>query len=428
MDVKELAARELEVVRRRSLTLLDPVPEQDMLRQHSPLMSPLVWDLAHVGNFEEIWLVRTIAGLPAKDPELDDIYDAFRHARRERTRLRLLDPSQSRAYIGDVRGRVLDTLEKIDLDPVNPLLADGYVYGMVIQHEHQHDETMLATLQLRAGEYPVAEAVLPQPEPLGSKEVLVQGGSFVMGTDTEAWAYDNERPAHEVQVDPFWIDTVPVTNGDYLEFIDAGGYRDRRWWSDRGWSYRQEAGLECPQFWSRDGSGWARTRFGRIEPLPVDEPVQHVCWFEAEAYARWAGKRLPTEAEWEKAASWDPATGTKRRYPWGDAAPTTELANLEQHRFRPAPVGSFAPGASPYGCRQMVGDVWEWTSSDFLPHPGSVGFPYKEYSEVFYGKDYKVLRGGSWATHPTAIRNTFRNWDHPIRRQIFSGFRCARDA
>ncbi len=427
MDVKELAARHLEAARQRSLGLLDPVPEQDLMAQHSPLMSPLVWDLAHVGNFEEIWLLRTIAGLPAKDPQLDDIYDAFRHARKERTRLKLLDPAQSRVYISDVRGRVLDTLDRIELNPANPLLADGYVYGMVIQHEHQHDETMLATLQLRPGEYPFVEPEPGSVEPIAAKEVLVHGGSFLMGTNTEPWSYDNERPAHEVTVDSFWIDTVPVSNRDYLHFIEAGGYEEGRWWSKRGWAHRREQGLEHPQFWVREGSGWSRTRFGRREVLPLDEPVQHVCWFEAEAYARWAGKRLPTEAEWEKAASWDPQSSVKRRYPWGDSDPTAELANLGQRLFHPAPAGSYAEAASPCGCRQMIGDVWEWTSSDFVSYPGSVSFPYREYSEVFYGKDYKVLRGGSWATHPTAVRNSFRNWDHPIRRQIFSGFRCARD-
>ncbi len=242
MDVKERAAHGLEVVRRRSLNLVDPVPEQDMLRQHSPLMSPLVWDLAHVGNFEEIWLLRTIAGLPAKDPQLDDIYDAFRHARKERTRLKLLDPTQSRVYISDVRGRVMDLLETIELNPANPLLADGYVYGMVIQHEHQHDETMLATLQLRVGEYPVIEPAPPPAQPVEAGEVLVPGGSFVMGSSTEPWAYDNERPAHEVHVDSFWIDTVPVSNRDYLGFIEADGYNNGRWWSERGWAHRHESG------------------------------------------------------------------------------------------------------------------------------------------------------------------------------------------
>jgi iron(II)-dependent oxidoreductase len=156
--------------------------------------------------------------------------------------------------------------------------------------------------------------------------------------------------------------------------------------------------------------------------------VQHVCWYEADAYARWAGKRLPTEAEWEKTASWDPATGTKRRYPWGDDDPTPARANLGARHFGPAGAGAYPDGAGPYGCHGMIGDVWEWTSSDFLAYPGFDAFPYREYSEVFYGPKHKVLRGGSWATHPTAARATFRNWDYPIRRQIFSGFRCARDA
>lgn len=429
MDVKEHAARQLEGARRRSLSLLEPVPEEDMLAQHSPLMSPLVWDLAHVGNYEEIWLLRTIAGMPAKAPHLDDVYDAFRHARKDRTRLRLLDPTQSRSYIGEVRDKVLDTLDRLDLDDSNPLLKDAYVYGMVVQHEQQHDETMLATLQLRAGKYPCLEPEPPPGRPIAAAEVLVPGGEFTMGTDTEPWAYDNERPAHVVDLPAFWIDAAPVSNRQYMEFVAAGGYHEPRWWSGRGWSWRTEQGLEHPQFWCRDEYGaWTRVRFGHREAIPLEEPVQHVCWFEAEAFAAWAGKRLPTEAEWEKAASWDPQAGVKRRYPWGDEDPHPGVANLEQKHFRPAPIGAYPDGVSPYGCHQMVGDVWEWTASGFDAYPGSVWFPYREYSDVFYGGDYRVLRGGSWATHHTAIRCTFRNWDHPVRRQIFSGFRCARDA
>jgi iron(II)-dependent oxidoreductase len=264
--------------------------------------------------------------------------------------------------------------------------------------------------------------------PVGPAEVLVEGGPFTLGTSDEAWAYDNERPAHTVDLAPFFIDTTPVTNGAFLAFVDDGGYADRRWWTAPGWKWRQQAGLEHPEFWRREGEGaWSRLRFGYVEPLPPAEPVQHVCWYEADAFARWAGKRLPTEAEWEKAASWT-RDGRKLRYPWGDAPPTDTTANLSQRHFGPAPVGAYPAGVSPWGCHQMVGDVWEWTSSDFRPYPEFASFPYREYSEVFWGSDYKVLRGGSWATHPSAIRATFRNWDYPIRRQIFSGFRCARDA
>ena len=428
MRSKEVVARELEAVRRRSLDLLEPVPEPDQVRQHSPLMSPLVWDLAHVGNYEEQWLLRAVAGVPATDPRYDDIYDAFRHPRRDRPQLLMLGPREARGYIAGVRSRVLDVLDDVALQPDDPLLDEAFVYGMVVQHEHQHDETMLATLQLRDHRYPHPDEPGPPAAAVGPDDVLVEGGPFVMGTDLEPWAYDNERPAHEVDLAPFRIDVVPVTNRAYLAFVDDGGYDDRRVWAEAGWAWRREAGLEHPEFWAGDGAGgWTRTRFGAVEDLPLDEPVQHVCWYEADAYARWAGKRLPTEAEWEKAASWEPS-GRKRRYPWGDDPPGPQHANLGQQRFGPTPAGAYPAGVSPWGCHQLVGDVWEWTASDFTGYPGFASFPYREYSEVFYGAEYKVLRGGSWATHPLAIRTTFRNWDFPIRRQIFAGFRCATDA
>jgi iron(II)-dependent oxidoreductase len=432
VDVRELVAEELEAARRRSLGLLDPLDDDGLLRQHSPLMSPLVWDLAHIGNYEEQWLVREAAGAPAVDASLDDIYDAFRHPRPNRPALPLLGPAQARRYIADVRSRVVDSLGRVELGrATGPLLADGFVYGMVVQHEHQHDETMVATLQLMdgAGYRPLAPAP-PAATSSPAGDVLVPAGPFVMGTDDEAWAYDNERPAHVVDLPAFRIDAAPVTNGAYVDFVSDGGYDQRRWWGDAGWAWRQEADLRHPQFWRPEGGGrWSRLRFGWREDLPSNEPVQHVCWHEADAYARWAGGRLPTEAEWEKAASWEPGpSAVKRRWPWGPAEPEPERANLGQTYFRPAPVGAYPGGASAYGCHQLVGDVWEWTSSDFEPYPGFATFPYREYSEVFFGSGYKVLRGGSWATSPSAVRTTFRNWDHAIRRQIFAGFRCARDA
>jgi len=429
---KAYVAEELARVRERSERLTTQVLDDgELTRQHSTLMSPLVWDLAHVGNYEELWLLREAAGIEAMRPEIDDLYDAFEHPRAERPSLPLLTPAESTAYVGLVRRKVLDTLDTMPLDPVRPLHRDGFVYGLVLQHEHQHDETMLATHQLRRGDV-VLELDTEPPVPTDGAslpaEVFVPGGAFEMGTSTDPWAYDNERPARTVDVPAYWIDTTPVSVRDYRAFVDDGGYTDDRWWSERGLDWRHRSGRSTPAFWVRDGDGWARRRFGRLEPLPDDEPVQHVCWFEAEAYAAWAGRRLPTEAEWEKAASWDPVTRTKRRHPWGDDPPSEEHANLGQARHRPTPVGSFPAGASPVGARQMLGDVWEWTSSDFVGHPGFCTFPYREYSEVFFGGDYKVLRGGSWATDPLACRNTFRNWDHPIRRQIFVGFRTARDA
>ncbi|WP_430780265.1 ergothioneine biosynthesis protein EgtB [Actinoplanes sp. G11-F43] len=427
-DLRLTIAAELERTRARTTLLTETVDDDDLTRQHSPLMSPLVWDLAHVGNQEELWLVRDVGGRDPVRHDIDELYDAFKHARRDRPALPLLDPAEARAYLGQVRDKVFDVLDRVRFDPSVRLTDGGFAFGMIVQHEQQHDETMLATHQLRIGA-PVLTAPPPPPaRMIPAGEIHIKGGPFTMGTDTEPWALDNERPAHPVDVPAYWIDAAPVTNGDYLAFMDAGGYDDQRWWSERGWAHRQSAGLEAPLHWLRDHEGWHHRRFGRVEPVNPAEPVVHVCYFEAEAYAAWAGKRLPTEAEWEKAARWDPDTGRSRRYPWGDDPPGPQHANLGQRHLSPAPVGAYPEGASPAGVHQLMGDVWEWVSSGFEPYPGFSAFPYREYSEVFFGGDYRILRGGSFGTDPAAVRGTFRNWDHPIRRQIFSGFRCARDA
>ncbi|MBG0566270.1 ergothioneine biosynthesis protein EgtB [Actinoplanes aureus] len=426
-DLRLTIAAELERTRARTALLTDAVDDTDLIRQHSPLMSPLVWDLAHVGNQEELWLVRDVGGRDPVRQDIDELYDAFKHARRDRPALPLLDPGQARAYVAQVRQKALDVLDRVRFEPDRRLVDNGFAFGMIVQHEQQHDETMLSTHQLRAGS-PVLTAPAPPPSAAPvTGEVLIPGGRFVMGTDTDPWALDNERPAHTVDVPAFRIDAAPVTNAQYLAFIDAGGYDDPRWWSPRGWEHRNNAGLQAPLHWIRDPGGWLYRRFGRVEPVRGDEPVVHVCWFEAEAYAAWAGKRLPTEAEWEKAARWDPATGRSRRFPWGDDPPGPEHANLGQRHLAPAPVGAYPGGASPLGVHQLIGDVWEWVSSGFEAYPGFAAFPYREYSEVFFGGDYRVLRGGSFGTDRAACRGTFRNWDHPIRRQIFSGFRCAKD-
>jgi iron(II)-dependent oxidoreductase len=432
--LRELIARELTGARERTSLLTDCVEAADLVRQHSPLMSPLVWDLAHIANQEELWLLREVGGREPLHPEIDPLYDAFEHPRSARPTLPLLSPEQARTYGREVRGRVLDLLEVARFsDPGfgGSGVGASFGFGMVAQHEVQHDETMLITHQIRAGA-PVLAAERPGPAPADAarlpSEVLVPGGPFTMGTSTEPWALDNERPAHTVHVAPFYLDTTPVTCGAYTEFITDGGYDDPRWWTQAGWKHRQRAGLSAPQYWSRDGGQWTRRVFGRTEPVEPDEPVVHVCWYEADAYARWAGRRLPTEAEWEKAARFDPATGLARRYPWGDTEPRAAHANLGQSFLRPAPAGSYPDGAAPCGARQLIGDVWEWTSSDFGPYPGFRPWPYREYSEVFFGPEYKVLRGGSFAVSPVACRGTFRNWDYPIRRQIFAGFRTARSA
>jgi len=410
-------ADELERARRASLDLLAPVPDADQRRQVSALMSPLCWDLAHIAHYEELWLLRALDDVAPTDARFDDLYDAFLHPRRERVDLPILDPAGARTFAADVRARVLDHLARVDLGSDDPLLHDGFVYGMVVQHEHQHDETMLATIQLMGDDFAHPDAVLvdtgptePSIDPAATR--AVPGGSVTLGTDTEPWAYDNERPAHAVTLGPFVIDRYPVTNGRYAEFVADGGYDDARLWTDAGWAWRTEADLTEPEFWRAEGAGaWSRLRYGRREDLPLLEPVQHVCWYEADAFARWSGARLPTEAEWEAAA---------------EGAPL-DPANLGRVRFAPSPIGTRPASASRWGVEQLLGDVWEWTASRFAPYPGFRSFPYREYSEVFFDDQYTVLRGGSWATDPVAMRATFRNWDFPIRRQIFAGFRCARD-
>jgi iron(II)-dependent oxidoreductase len=424
-------ARSLEEARSRTFLLLEPLSDEELRTQHDPLMSPILWDLGHIAHFEELWLTHNLDG-PIEFVEMPGLFNPFEHPRSERGTLPLPDLVHCREVMAEIRRRVLDRLSQADLDCSNPLLRDGYVYQMVLQHEYQHNETILQTLQLKQGALyrPSRRFELPPARKAGGKShsmTLFPGGVVEIGTDDRSAAYDNERSRHPALLEPFWIDVNPVTNGEFERFIEAGGYRIREFWSDAGWAWLQESGAQAPKYWTPLDGTWTRRSMDRSGPVEPDHPVSHVCYYEAEAYARFADKRLPTEFEWEAAASWDPATGTKRTYPWGEEPPTPDLANLDQLSFGTAPLGAYPLNVSPIGCYGMLGDVWEWTSSDFHPYPGFESFPYREYSEAFFGSDYKVLRGGSWATRPGAIRNTFRNWDFPIRRQIFSGFRCARN-
>ena len=337
MTSHEVLAGELAKARQRTLRLVD-FDDAEVRRQYDPLMSPLVWDLAHIGQQEELWLLRGgNAERPGLlTPQVDQLYDAFTHSRASRGELPLLPPADARAYCATVRGRVLDALEALPDDH-----PDAFTYAMVVSHENQHDETMLQALSLRAGA-PLLDrgAALPagRPDTAGTS-VLVPAGEFVLGVDavTEPFSLDNERPAHVVDVPAFRIGRVPVTNGEWRRFIDDGGYREPRWWSADGWTYRGQAELTAPLFWNGDGT---RTRFGHVEDIPEAEPVQHVTYFEAEAYAAWAGARLPTETEWEKACAWDPDVRARRRYPWGAEEPTAQRANLGGDALRPAPVGA----------------------------------------------------------------------------------------
>ena len=409
----------LAEARSRTMRLIAPISTENLERVHSKLMSPLVWDLGHIAAFEDLWLCHRTGRKELVHPELMEVYDAAETPRATRGNLPLLPLAAALDYLETVRERALDVLEGADLH------NGAAVWEMVLQHEHQHNETMLQCIQLAERRlYSLAPAEPAGPAARGG-EVFIEAGPFLMGDDGTGFAYDNERPRHEVEVPAFAIDRLPVTNGDYLAFAEDGGYERRELWTEQGWAWRRETSAERPLFWTADGR---ERRFDRLDPIDPSMPVMHVSWFEADAYARWAGKRLPTEAEWEKAAAWGPGAGSPSRYPWGDDPSPRERANLDQLAFGPRPAGSLPAGASAYGVLGLLGDAWEWTASDFGPYPGFRAYPYREYSEVFFGGGFKVLRGGSWATRPSVSRNTFRNWDYPQRRQIFSGFRCATDA
>ena len=370
---KAAIAEALSEARERTLALVEPLDDAQLNTVYSPILSPLAWDLGHIANFEELWLVQTIGGREPLHGDLGRFYDAIENPRKIRGELPILRDEDLRAYLADVRERSLDVLEgvEIDADVEDPLLREGFVYEMLLAHELQHNETMLQLLQLVDGyELPAQFAaertssrVAGASAPGEPETVAIASGEYEIGASDRGFAYDNERPRHSVELAAFEIDRTPVANGAYI-------------------AYMEETGAEPPLYWQREGDGWVDASRGAREPIDPAHPVIHVSWEEADAFARWSGKRLPSEHEWEAA--------------------------------RPQLDG--------------IGHGWEWTSSDFLAYRGFSAFPYREYSEVFFGDSYKVLRGSSWATHPRVARPTFRNWDLPERRQIFSGFRCARDA
>ena len=382
-QLKAAIADALREARERTLALVEPLDDEQLNRVWSPILSPLAWDLGHIANFEELWLVQRIGGREPLRGELGRFYDAIENPRKIRGELPILRDEELRAYMADVRERTLDVLEGVEIgsDVEDPLLREGFVYEMLLAHELQHNETMLQLLQLVDGyepgrgaghlspgqtpsqsarrfEYPPVRE-MPRP----SDAVVVEGGSYEIGAPANGFAYDNERPRHMVELDAFEIDRTPVSNGAYVAYMEA-------------------TGAEPPLYWEREGEGWVDTARGRREPIDPSDPVIHVSWDQADGFARWVGKRLPTEFEWEAAR--------------------------EQ--------------------LDGVGHGWEWTSSHFLAYPGFEAFPYREYSEVFFGDEHRVLRGSSWATHPRVVRPSFRNWDLPQRNQIFAGIRCARDA
>jgi gamma-glutamyl hercynylcysteine S-oxide synthase len=411
-------AEGLEEGRRRTLELFAPLSPDDLARQPHPILSPPLWDLGHIAAYEELWVLRNLAGREALYPDLDTVYDAFETPRARRGDAAILPEAETRRFLERVRSGTLEVLRTADVDEqAPPLTRDGFVFEMVAEHEAQHCETVLQAMQmLPAGGYvPPERRPLPRsPRDAGDAWIAVPGGEFTMGAEGHGFAYDCERPPHRVAVDEFLIARDPVTCGDHLAFMEDGGYRRRGLWTDAGWAWLRQAGAEAPAYWERDGEGgWLVRSYERLGPVDPRQILCHVSAHEADAHARWAGARLPTEDEWERAAD--------------GARAEPDYANLDQRTFGPAVAGAL-PAPRKGAPRHMLGDVWEWTSTVFEAYPGFRAFPYREYSEVFFGQGYRVLRGGSWATSTRAIRTSFRNWDLPQRRQIFAGLRLARDA
>ncbi len=415
----------LNAVRSGTLRLLDLVDDDAFCAQPDSDFSPIGWHVGHIAAFEAHWILEQSKGDPPRSVEYRRLFSPLETAKAARRNL----PSRAALveYCEVVRREVVRYLEWVPARSDHRLLRDGRIIRNVLQHECQHSETIALLLQMH--ERDGGSENLLRPAPGGASEMVpVPGGEFVMGRERHGDWYDNEVPAHRVFVGEFLIDRHPVVNAQFAAFIAAGGYETPRWWTAQGWAWRCRHDINGPQYWRRDGGAWETKGFfggGRLAPA---EPVMGVSWYEADAYARWVNRRLPTEAEWEKAAAWDASRHQKRLYAWGDEAPDLSRCNFERGYGATTPVGRFAAACSPSGCVDMNGNVWEWTASPFAPYPGFEPYPYAGYSQPYFDGRHMVLRGGSWATRDAVVRNTFRNWYIPSMRRIFAGFRCARDA
>jgi iron(II)-dependent oxidoreductase len=411
--------------RRRSLELIADLTDEQLRTPLLAIINPPLWELGHVAWFQEKWVLRHLRGRPPLVAHADALWDSAAVAHDTRWGLPLPSRQETLRFTKDVLDRVLDALPAGEVG-----VREAYFHWLALMHEDMHGEAFTYTRQTLG--YPAPPLSDTDVRPVGpagdsTDDVALPGGEFLLGaTPGDVFVFDNEKWAHPVRVAPFAIARAPVTNGEFAAFVDDGGYRRDDLWSDDGLAWRRQASAPHPVYWIPDANGWRTRHFDQVRPLPPDLPVIHVNWYEADAYCRWAGRRLPTEAEWEMAAAAAPG-GARRRYPWGDAPPAPERANLDAAHLGPVPVGALAAGDSAFGCRQMLGNVWEWTSTPFAPYPGFVIDPYKEYSQPWFDGRHSVLRGGCWATRARLIRNTWRNFYTRDRRDVFAGFRtCAR--
>jgi iron(II)-dependent oxidoreductase len=419
---------DMEDTRRRTLTLIEGLDAAQLLGPRLPTVNPLCWEIGHTAYFYEYWILRQHLGLEPVLASVDSLYDSITIAHDDRWDLPLPGLEDTLAYMREVHDRVRRRVEDDGPDARRDYLLEYAVY-----HEDMHTEAFTYTRQTL--EYPtpsigaVPGALLAGPL-VGDAQI--PGGVFMLGaTPQDGFVFDNEKWAHPVDVKPFAIARAAVSNAEFAAFVDSGGYRDERFWDAAGLSWLRASALDAPRYWRRDADGWEMRRFDRWEPLPPDAAVVHVCWHEAQAYCRWAGRRLPTELEWEVAAAGQPdahggLSGDKRRYPWGHATPGPDLANLDGRALGTIAVGALPDSDSAFGCRQMIGNVWEWTQDTFGPYPGFTPDMYQDYSQPLFGLT-KVLRGGAWPTRGRMIRNTWRTYYGPERNDVFAGFRtCAR--
>ena len=425
-------AHMLTDTRKRTLELVSDLNDEQMMGPKLRIVNPPLWEIGHLAWFQELWnLRRRDDGTfgPSVLKNTDELYNSMEVAHNTRWDLPLLTREETLSYMQ----RVLDdTLHKLNTE--GPTDDNVYFALLATFHEDMHGEAFTYTRHTHALTAPPIsdyEPSLLADQPTGPLEgdVQIPGGEFMLGATPDLpFVFDNEKWAHRIEVASFRMARAPVTNAQFVHFVDDGGYERRELWSYEGWAWRQSVSAEHPRYWSKGADGWTHRRFDQVEPLPAQQPIIHVNWYEAEAYCRWAGRRLPTEAEWEMSASAEPTLDTstitsgKRLYPWGDEAPRPRHANLDARLLGPVDVASFPEGESAFGLRQMMGTTWEWCVDDFLPYPGFVRDPYKDYSEPWFG-DHKVLRGGCWATRSRLLRNTWRNFYTPDRRDVFAGFR-----
>lgn len=412
--------------RRRTLDLLRSLRAGELLGPRLAIVNPPLWELGHVAWFQERWVLRHAAGRAPLRADADALYDSIAIPHDARWSLPLPSLDDTAAYLRATSAAVLEAASRL-------AERDRYFVELTVMHEDMHAEAMAFSRQTLGWAAPSLQGPTPVPHPAGDLpgDAHVPGGTFTLGsTPDEPFVFDNEKRAHEVSLEPFAIARAPVTQAAYAAFVDEGGYARREFWSEAGWAWRAAAGAEAPPYWRKDGRAWLRRDFDRWLPLEPHRPVANVCLHEAEAYCRFARRRLPTEAEWEAAAAGEPGPDgrlapTKRRYPWGGAPPAPERAHLDFRALQAADVGAFPAGDSAFGCRQMIGNVWEWTASPFLPYPGFSPDPYREYSEPWF-RTHQVVRGGSFATTSRLVRNGFRNFYEPHRRDPWIGFRtCA---